>query len=433
MRLSAATEQVEDKGVVLVVDDDPVSVGVLFEHLRRANFTVRISEDGMSALKSIERARPDIILLDIMLPDMGGFEVCKILKRKPKAKDIPVIFLSALTDTSEKIKGLDLDAVDYITKPFQAEEVIARIERHLTIRNLQKRLLENNIQLQVEIAERRRVEEELHETAAKLETANRFLDDRIKEEVSKCRRQQELLIQRSKLESLGKLAAGIAHEINQPLAGISMGLDNILVKITSGTVGKPYLNAKINTLLEHVDRIKHIIDHIRAFSREQTSDAVERIDVSEVCDNALSIMGEQYRKHGIAVELRCDDSVDPVLGNKYKLEQVALNLISNAKDAVDEKGRQAGNENYVKRIRIRVFQQDRRVRLDIEDNGVGIPDAHLRNIFDPFFTTKSANEGTGLGLSVSYGIVKEMNGTITVETRPGEFTRMQVSLPAVGD
>ncbi|MDM8551013.1 ATP-binding protein [Desulfobacterales bacterium HSG2] len=157
------------KGTVLVVDDEPGNLGVLFEHLRQADFKVLVAEDAAGALKGFRRFQPDIILLDILIPDMDGFELCRRLKEKSKGEDIPVIFLSALTDTASKIKGLGLSAVDYITKPFHPDEVVARVERHLTICRLQKQLEKQNLSLQQEIIERRKAEEKLELQAMLLE------------------------------------------------------------------------------------------------------------------------------------------------------------------------------------------------------------------------------------------------------------------------
>ncbi len=149
------------KGTVLVVDDTPANLGVLFDALRQANFKVLIAEDGLSALNRFNYARPDVILLDVQMPDMDGFEVYRRLKSLDSFADVPVIFLSVVSEPLEIVRAFGLDAVDYVTKPFDPAEVVARVEKHLAVRNLQKSLEEKNAQLQQEIAERERVEAQL--------------------------------------------------------------------------------------------------------------------------------------------------------------------------------------------------------------------------------------------------------------------------------
>ncbi|MDM8529701.1 PAS domain S-box protein [Anaerolineales bacterium HSG25] len=161
----------ENKGTILVIDDEPANLGVLFAQLEQAHFKMLIAEDGAGALKRVERLKPDIILLDVRLPDIDGFELCRHLKSKEGLAGVPIIFLSAQMNTADKLKGLELSAVDYITKPFEAAEVVARVEKHLTIRNLQKQLEEKNAQLQQEIAERKQAEESLRESEKLLREA----------------------------------------------------------------------------------------------------------------------------------------------------------------------------------------------------------------------------------------------------------------------
>jgi len=149
---------------ILIVDDELKNIDVLHNCLREAGFKVMIAKSGEAALKRIAHTKPDLILLDINMPGIDGYETCRRLKNNELSKDTPIIFVTAETETVDIVKGLEMSAVDYITKPFQPEEVAARIEKHLTIRNLQKRLEEQNVQLQQEIAERTRAEEALRKS-----------------------------------------------------------------------------------------------------------------------------------------------------------------------------------------------------------------------------------------------------------------------------
>ncbi len=150
-----------DKAVIVIVDDNPTNLGVLFDFLTDSGFKVLVAQDGESAIQKVEYAHPDLILLDVMMPGIDGFETCRRLKAKTSTQDIPVIFMTALSDTVDKVKGFNLGAVDYVTKPVQQEEVKARVTLHLTIRNLQKRLQAQNLQLQQEIKEKQQAEESL--------------------------------------------------------------------------------------------------------------------------------------------------------------------------------------------------------------------------------------------------------------------------------
>ena len=141
------TETSQSPAVVLMVDDTPANLGVLYELLSEAGYDVLVAEDGESALERAAYARPDLILLDVMMPGIDGFEACRRLKERPDTRDIPVIFMSALSDTVDKVKGLRLGAVDYVTKPFQHEEVLARVHTHLTLQRLKRELAEREARL----------------------------------------------------------------------------------------------------------------------------------------------------------------------------------------------------------------------------------------------------------------------------------------------
>ncbi len=275
-----------------------------------------------------------------------------------------------------------------------------------------------------DVTERKKIASELREL-------NLHLENRVQSELKKIKEQQQQLIQKSKLESLGELAAGIAHEINQPLGGISLLLDNIQYKSSKGKLTSKYLEEKLQKSFEDIDRIKMIIDHIRAFSRDQDTTDFNRMDVQEVIMNALGMIKHQYQKHDIEFVLNLNCQEPFIFGNPFKLEQVLLNLFSNARFAVREKCKMLATKNidFQKKIIISTYSDEIETGITIEDNGIGIPKKLQKNIFDPFFTTKSEEVGTGLGLSISYGIIKEMHGNISVESKENEFTRMIIGFP----
>ncbi len=255
---------------------------------------------------------------------------------------------------------------------------------------------------------------------------NHTLETRVHDEIQKRQQQEQIVMQKSKLESLGRLAAGIAHEINQPLGMINIGIQNLFNKLNSGKVTKEYTEEKAVYFTENIDRIRKIIDHIRLFSRDQQSIIPEKTDVRTVISNALSMMQTQCKEHNVKIDLDLPELPLPVFGNKYRLEQVILNLLSNAKDAVEEK---YDSFDDTKQIKIRNYRFEQKICIEVEDNGGGIDSEHLDHIFEPFFTTKSENMGTGLGLSICYGIIHDMNGTINCRSVKGKGTVMTIELP----
>ena len=260
---------------------------------------------------------------------------------------------------------------------------------------------------------------------------NRSLEIRVQQELRKREHQQSLLIQKSKLESLGRLSAGIAHEINQPVTRLSLGLDNIIVRKSLHKLDDQYLENKCNELFSDIERIRNIIEHIRTFSRDQSSSSMEKIDINDVIKDSVQLIRTQYKNHNVELNFALEENIGHILGNRFKLEQVILNMLSNSKDAVDEKFEKIKDIKNKKTIGIRTFSEDNKINIEIEDNGLGIPEKEKEKIFDPFYTSKETDKGTGLGLSISYGIIKEMEGEISVESEIGKFTKMRITFPKI--
>ena len=264
---------------------------------------------------------------------------------------------------------------------------------------------------------------------SELNLLNKNLEKRIIKEVKQVKEQQQLLVQKSKLESLGELSAGLAHEINQPLLGISMGLDNILMSVQDDGSSKSYVKNKVEILFKDIDRIKKIIEHVRTFSRGQKNVLSKKIEVNKLIRDTLLLTNNMLKEQKVNFKVRFAKNNVYIKGNPYRLEQVILNLLSNAKHAVDEKQRTANNAYSNKSILLDVSQSNELVFIKVKDNGIGIPKSIIANIFDPFFTTRSVEKGTGLGLSISYGIIKEMNGKLHVESIEKQQTVVTIELP----
>ncbi|GAB6091248.1 hypothetical protein JCM12856_28420 [Spirochaeta dissipatitropha] len=259
---------------------------------------------------------------------------------------------------------------------------------------------------------------------------------RVQQESSK---KEQLLIQAEKLAALGELSAGMAHEINQPLTGISMAADNLQFlssgQIPGKNISSEYVIEKTGHIHDYIDRIRSIIDHVRTFSREQLQEQQLKFQCSEALGNALSLVQSQYRGHGIELEIELLDEFC-VRGNLYRLEQAVLNLLTNAKDAVLEmKNHNHHNSSEYRphiTLRMQAASADS-LNIIISDNGTGIPAELLQQVFNPFYTTKPVDKGTGLGLSVTYGIIQEMGGEIEIQSDEGHGTMVLIRLPIAGD
>jgi signal transduction histidine kinase len=272
----------------------------------------------------------------------------------------------------------------------------------------------------------------LEDSRSELEKLNRDLEAKVNEEVTKREMQQVMLMQKSKLESLGIFSAGIAHEINQPLTSISFTIENIIYKKSIDKLTDDYLENKFRLVNEDISRITAIINHIRTFAREQNNLSFERFSLNEVVTNSQLIVNTQMKSRNIIINLVLDEQPVYVLGNKYRLEQVLINLIINARYAVENReSREDDDANYKKTICINTYNDSHFAILSVEDNGTGMSSEVKNKIFEPFFTTKDPQNGTGLGLSIVYGIVKEHKGEITVESVLNEYTRFLIKIPFI--
>jgi len=213
-------DKILEFGFILIVDDRPENLEILSDTLTRAGFEIAVAIDGESAIEQIQYELPELILLDVMLPGIDGFETCRRLKSNSVTKDIPVIFMTALIDTQDKVKGLSLGAVDYITKPFQEEEVLARVKLHLGLRSLTKELAKQNALLKQEIEARALAEAALQKLTLELEQRVMTRTAELSQALHNLKQAQVQLIQSEKLASLSQLVTGLVHEITNPVSFI---------------------------------------------------------------------------------------------------------------------------------------------------------------------------------------------------------------------
>jgi PAS domain S-box-containing protein len=251
----------------------------------------------------------------------------------------------------------------------------------------------------------------------------RDLTERRRLEAEKQQMQRQLF-QSSKLASIGELSAGVAHEINNPLNGI---INFAQLLKDDGVARTDEQRLMIDGIIGEGERIARIVRDLLTFARHDPRE-LTRVNIAETIQAAMSLFGHQFVKDGIEVEVSVEEGLPPVLADGSRLRQVAINMISNAHHALRAKG--AGPK--VLRVTARAVERAGAARVHVEffDNGAGIPRADIDKVFDPFFTTRRATGGTGLGLSLSFGIVREFGGTITVESAEGSHTRFVVELPA---
>jgi signal transduction histidine kinase len=391
--------QISKHPTILIVDDVPINLKVLRAHLEPSGYKVLDAESGHEALVQAEK-NPDLILLDIMMPDMDGMETCRRLKANPQTSEIPVIFLSALTDPESRTGALAIGGVDFIIKPFDEEELITRVKIHLTLRN-------QKIQLE-------RYAKELEQ----------MVEDRTRQ-----------LIHADRLATLGTFSAGMAHEINNPNTFIAGNIQVLqLFWKTAGPILKNHiqedstgrLKNTINEIedifidmLEGSRRITSIVNSLKTYARQGGVNK-ERIQLISIIDDALKLL--QHRlKSGISIHRDVPSDLS-VFCDYQSLSQVFVNLLNNAIDAIEN---QNGN------IEINAKCVGGIIHILIQDNGSGISKDIADNIFDPFFTTKGKARGTGLGLSIVKGIVEKHKGTISLEKTGQKGATFLVTLPAV--
>ena len=344
--------------------------------------------------------------MDIRLRgEMDGIQAATMIYEK---HDLPVVFLTSYSDDKTIRNAKQAYPYGYLVKPFEERELYATLEIAIFKHQTNKELEQYRNHLENLVEERTR---ELHDINAELE-------QRIEEEVKKRNKQQQVIVQQSKLASLGELAAGIAHEINQPLNIISFTLDNVLAHLKSGNLSGEYLGKKTDKIFKNISRMKNTIQHIQTFSREQKEGNREIFDLNKPIREAISLLQEQYRNHGVEITLQLSMLSIPIYGNPFKLEQVLLNLLSNARDSIGGNGK----------IKIITQINSKTASIEVIDDGAGINEEHIDHVIQPFFTTKQPGEGTGLGLSISYGIIRDMAGNLELKNISGESLMGMVNL-----
>lgn len=247
-------------------------------------------------------------------------------------------------------------------------------------------------------------------------------------DISQRKKMEAKQIHADRMANLGEMASGIAHEINQPLNIISLVMDKILfVSANTEIIDIEFFKRKSDKIFENITRIRNIIDHIRAFSRSHDDYVLTAFDINSSIGNAASMISEQFKHLAINLNFNLEKPIPKISGNTYKFEQVMLNLLANAKDAVIEK-KSKQEEYFDMIIEVRSYMDNQFIIVEVSDNGIGISNEDANNIILPFYTTKDEGKGTGLGLSICYQIIKEMGGTLEITSDIFYGTKIKIIL-----
>jgi C4-dicarboxylate-specific signal transduction histidine kinase len=368
------------KQKILAVDDEPRNLKILLLGLGDT-WEIKTATNGEEAIEALKSYAPDVVLLDIMMPGIDGYEVCKRIRANPDFKFTKVILVSGKALLEERLKGYEIGADDYMTKPFIPEELAAKVKVFMRLTLVEKSLME----------------------------LTQSLEDKVEERTQKLIDAEAKMVNSAKMSALGEMAGGIAHEINTPLATITLLTGQLHEMVLEGELDRDIFARNIKMIEDTTLRISKIILGLRTFSRDSSKEAFESHAIKGVVDSTFQLCREKFKNANIEVKL------DPIPDNlivdcrSTQLSQVLLNLLGNAADAVEELPE--------KWVRLAVTTEGEDLLMRVTDSGKGISADVQKKIFQPFFTTKMVGKGTGLGLSISKGLIEAHRGTLSVDAK----------------
>jgi two-component system, cell cycle sensor histidine kinase and response regulator CckA len=497
----------DTNGLILIVDDTEQNLEVLGNILSENQYDLAIATNGIEAIDLVHSRIPDLILLDIMMPEMDGIETCRRLKQNDRTKSIPIIFLTAKVETEDILQGFLVGGIDYITKPFRKEELLARVSTHvkfqktqIALRESEKKLrnfVENSedgivllneegmiiewnpqmekmtglyysevaeipfheifykmLDIKVDKAIEQRIKNDFKNMLTTGEIPNNYKNQEITvinidgtrsvlensfftiesekgymlganfRDITVRKRIQEEIEKIQKLEAIGTLAAGIAHNFNNLMQGILGNVELAIVNIDDEKTSNLLITA-----LKAIPRARDLTNELITFARGGVP-VKKKIDLLSIFD---VIMGEMVEVPGIKIENQISDNLWQIEAGSNQIKQALNNLILNAIQAMPKGGTitiKANNvsEEETRKIPI-IIQKDRYIKISISDEGIGIPRENYIKIFDPFFTTSMALR-KGLGLSIVHSIIRRHEGYIDFSSQIGAGTTFNIYIPA---
>lgn len=398
-------KSVKQTGTILIVDDILANLDILSETLSAVGYDVAIANAGKLAFEQLEQKLPDLILLDITMPDMDGFEICQKLKSNHTTCNIPVIFITAISDTESKIKSFELGAVDYITKPFQQQEVLARVKTHLQLRKLTQNL-EKEVALKVlSLEQAKQTAEQAKQTA---EEANR---------------------------AKSQFLANMSHELRTPLNAI-LGITEGLQEKIFGSVNEQQKKA-LQTVESSGNHLLELINDVLDVAKIESGQLELNFSlttVSSLCQASLGFIKQLAEKKRIKLEMKLPQYLPELFVDERRIRQVLINLLNNAVKFTPDGGR-ISLEVQVNRQQFdpEANKFKKFLRIAVVDTGIGIAKQNLKKIFQPFVQIDSSlnrhYQGTGLGLALVKRIVEHHGGQVGVTSEIGIGSCFTIDLP----
>lgn len=373
--------------LILIVDDTDANVRLLSHVLRGEGYAPIVAFNGTDAIEMIENRRPDLVLLDVMMPDMSGFEVCSSINADVDLKDIPIIFLSALAETSDKVEGFEAGGVDYITKPFQKDEVLARIKTHLVLSQLQKEREER-----IEILKSRELE------------------------LSELNKRKDNLIRM------------VSHDIKNPLTGI-VGLSNMIKSNPEMPEDQKteMLQVVENSGQNLLEMVENILDDENSAKKHNEANLIET-DLQEIAEKVIGVNNPKAILKQINLSLKTDLKLKTVKVDPIKIEIALNNLVSNALKFTLRNGE----------VTLQVISSEDQIQLKVIDTGIGMTEDLMESLFKQERNSEHISNqgtegeiGTGLGLDVVQDYVSKHKGEVQVESEEGVGTTFTINIPVI--